>query len=188
MAKVTKTTARFKQFLLDQSLVSIRRDSIDEYSIQGFVLAVSDELLLIQYVYDFHLDGLMVLRTQDVSDIKCAATNKFQKDLLIAEQLFQRVPFEKSFDVSSWRSILSQLAKQYQLVIVEDAVAPEAEFIIGKLYSVNNSLVSVKYFSGAGDWDETPTELPTNRITSCQVDTNYLNVYQRHFERLNQLG
>lgn len=188
MAKLTKTTTRFKQFALDQSLVSIRRDSIDEHSIQGFVLAVTDELLLIQYVYDFHLDGLMVLRTQDVSNIKCDATNKFQKDLLISEQLLQRVPFEKSFDLSSWRSILSHLAKQYKLVIVEDELAQEPEFIIGRLHSVSNSLVSVKYFSGTGDWDETPTELPTNRITSCQVDTNYLNVYQRHFERLNQLG
>ncbi len=78
------------EMMTDRKLVSIRRDAIDSNSIQGFVLAASDELLLIQYVYDFNLDGLMVLRLSDVTEIKSGATDKFQKQLLIDEQIFKR--------------------------------------------------------------------------------------------------
>ena len=51
-----------------RNLVSIRRGEIDGCSIQGFVLGLSENLVLLQYVYDFHLDGLMLLRTADIPD------------------------------------------------------------------------------------------------------------------------
>ena len=69
-----------RDLMLNKALVSIGRANIDTRSIQGFVLACSDELVLIQYVYDFNLDGLMVLRVSDISSIKCSATNGFQKN------------------------------------------------------------------------------------------------------------
>lgn len=56
-------------------------------------------------------------------------------------------------------------------------------FLIGEILKITKSGVWLRYFSGAANWDETPTKLPFGRITSCQVNTNYLNVYQRHFDR-----
>ena len=50
--------------LLDQhhherDLISVRREDIDDAAIQGFVLARSRELLVLQYISDFHLEGLV---------------------------------------------------------------------------------------------------------------------------------
>jgi hypothetical protein len=95
---------RFANFARDRELVSIRRDDINANSIQGFILGFSDELVLIQYVYDFRLDGLMVLRAADITEVTCNATDELQKKLLIAEGLFQQVPFESSFDLRDWKS------------------------------------------------------------------------------------
>lgn len=173
----------YTEFVRDRKLVSIRRDDIDPNSIQGFVLACSDELLLIQYVYDFRLDGLMVLRRADITDIRCTATDEFQKSLLIAEQLFQQVPFESDFDLRDWKSILTQFSSQYKLFLLEDEGSDVELFLIGDIEKIARSSVCLRYFSGAGNWDEKPIKLSFNCITSCQVDTNYLNVYQRHFER-----
>lgn len=171
------------EFVRDRKLVSIRRDGIDPNSIQGFILACSDELLLIQYVYDFRLDGLMVLRRADVTDIRSTATGEFQKGLLIAEQLLQQVPFASDFDLRDWRSILTQFSRQYKLVLLEDERPEVGLLLIGEIEKITRSSVCLRYFSGAGNWDDKPTKLAFNCITSCQVDTNYLNVYQRHFER-----
>ena len=44
---------------------------------KGFVLASSAELVVLQYVYDFNLDGLMVLRVADITDIRWSATGRF---------------------------------------------------------------------------------------------------------------
>jgi hypothetical protein len=51
-------------------------------------------------VYGFNLDGLMVLRVPDITEVRCTATDKFQKKLLMQEGLVQRVPSESTFDLS----------------------------------------------------------------------------------------
>ncbi len=175
---------RFTNFARNRELVSIRRDDIDVNSIQGFILGFSDELLLLQYVYDFRLDGLVALRTADITKVTCNATDEFQKNLLITEGLFQQVPFGASFDLRDWKAVITQFSQQYRFIILEDE-RPEAQvFLIGEIEKITNAIVSLRYFTGAGNWDEKPTKLPFKSITSCQVDTNYINVYQRHFERL----
>lgn len=174
---------RYADFARDQKLVSIQRKRIDSNSIQGFILGYADDLVLLQYVYDFRLDGLMVLRTTDITDIRCNATGEFQKQLLIDEQLFQQVPFGISADLSDWRSIISQLSHQYRLMILEDEKAKPPQFLVGAIEKITQRSVWLRYFSGAGNWDDKPTKLAFKDITACQVATNYINVYQRYFDR-----
>lgn len=53
---------RLFEFARERKLVSINRDAIDSNSIQGFILGFSDELVVIQYIYDFRLDGPLIIR------------------------------------------------------------------------------------------------------------------------------
>lgn len=46
------------------------------------MLDFSNELLLIQYVYDFNLDGLMALRVSDVTSIEFTKTDMLQTQFL----------------------------------------------------------------------------------------------------------
>jgi hypothetical protein len=173
----------FAQFADERKLVSIRRKKIDPNSIQGFVLGYSDDLVLIQYVYDFRLDGLTILRTTDITDIRCNETGEFQKQLLVDEQVLQEVPFGTAFDLSDWRSIITQLSRKYRLMILEDEKAKPQQFLIGTIEKITTRSVWLRYFSGAGNWDAKPTNLLFKDITACQVGTNYLNVYERYFDR-----
>ena len=167
----------------DRDLISICRSDIDAHAIQGFVLGCSRELVVLQYVYDFNLDGLMVLRTADVTEVRCTATGKLQKDLLLQEGLAQKVPFAFTLDLSGWGAVISQLAKAYALMILECEARKRKEFVIGRVLKTTPREVHIHHFSGAANWAKRPTRLKLSDITSCQVDTNNLNVYQRHFER-----
>jgi hypothetical protein len=166
-----------------RDLVSVRRKEIDDNSIQGFVLASSDELVVLQYVYDFNLDGLMVLRASDITEVRCTATDKLQRGLLVQEGLVERVPFGATFDLRNWQSVISQLAKEYALMILECEASEEKGFVIGHVLKTTKTTVQVRHFSGAANWAEYPETLKYKNITCCQVDTNYVNVYQRHFAR-----
>jgi hypothetical protein len=53
------------------------------------------------------------------------------------------------------------------------------------LLSVDDDEVSVRYFTGAANWEDDPSVIETARITSCQIRTNYINFYARHFARSN---
>lgn len=76
---------------MDKQLISIRREHIDPNKIQGFKIAESEKLLLIQYIYDFNADGLMVLRKQDITNIETTNTDKFRCNYInVYERYFQQ--------------------------------------------------------------------------------------------------
>jgi len=166
-----------------RSLISLRRAGIDDNIIQGFVICASDELVLLQYVYDFRLDGVMVLAVPDITEVRCTATDMFQRTLLEAEGLIEQVPFGMSVNLQNWRSAVDDLANRYPLLILECERQEEPDFVIGRVKEVAQDEVRLEYFSGAANWDEELVRLKYEEITSCQAGTHYTNIYQRHFER-----
>lgn len=171
-----------------RTLISIERDKIDDNSIQGFLLEYSNELILIQYIYDFNLDGLMILRRNDITKIKSNATDILQTQLLKDEDLYKNVDFYVKLNLSDWGSILSNIKKDYGLVIIEDEKKEKGIFLIGKIETITKKSVEITHFTGTGTWGEVPTPIDFNDITSCQVNTNYINVYQRYFEKIKGDG
>jgi len=83
-----------KKYKKDRTLVSISRTEIDSNKIQGVILGYSKKLVLLNYIYDFRLDGLMILNRDYISKIGVSKTDKFQKELLIKEGIFERINFK----------------------------------------------------------------------------------------------
>jgi len=172
----------FRSFHKDRDLVAVRRDGFDIRSIQGFVLCFSDALVLLQYVYDFRLDGHLLLRRRDITRMESGATDQLQRRMLDAEGVLSQIDFDYSAPIRSYKTFLESLQPN-QIVILEDEISDDPELLIGTINAVNDDTATVNYFSGAGNWDESPVEIPLSRITSCQTNTNYINFYARHFER-----
>ncbi|MCE3603904.1 hypothetical protein LXA47_09845 [Massilia sp. P8910] len=178
---------RLAQHQQQRNLVSISRSGIDAHSMEAFVLGVSEELVLLQYVYDFHLDGLMILRIADLTVVECSETCKFQRELLVQDGLLEQVPFDSLFDLRNWHTVLTQLANAYPLMILECEKLEEPDFVIGRVDQVTPEEIDFDYFSGTGRWGESLTTLALADITSCQVETSYIKAYQRYFERTASL-
>jgi len=170
--------------LEERNLVSIHREPIDPNSMEGYVLALSDDLVVLQFVYDFNLDGIRVIRAADISDVRCSETNRFQKELMRHEGLEQQVPFDATFNTGNWRALISQFARQYPLMILECEAQDEADFVIGRVVKTSADKVQILGFSGDAEWDDNPTKLALDDLTCCRVGANYINLYQRYFERM----
>jgi hypothetical protein len=145
------TPQNLKRFRDDRKLVSIRRDGCDDRKIEAFILDFSDTLILLQYIYDFHVDGMLLLRIADITDIEMTATDEFQKQLLIEEGDFDKIDFERKPPIRSYDALLRSLPKG-EIVILEDEAAEDPEFIIGTLISVDEYEASVRFFTGAANW------------------------------------
>ena len=175
---------KIKELKSSRSLVSIKRDRIDNLKIQGFVLAYSDSLVLIQYVYDFILDGLMVLRLADISEMSSTKTDIFQNELLKHEGLYDKIDFDADYDVSSWPTVFKTLGEKFKYVIVEDEREEDPVFLLGLFEKIDQNSVYLTCFSGAANWDSEFAAMDFKDISSFQVNNNYINVYKRHFERI----
>ena len=166
-----------------RNLIGIERKDIDQNKIQAFVLGTSSNLVLIQYVYDFNIDGLMVLRVSDISGITCSKTDIFQLKLLKDEKLFDQINFDRKYNLSDWKTTIADLRKDFDYFIFEDENKDDPIFLIGKVAKMTSRSIHLNYFSGAGSWDKKPSVIKYCDITVCQVGTNYTNVYKRYFER-----
>jgi hypothetical protein len=178
-------TNQLREYIERRELVCIRRAFIEESSMQGFLLAFSDRLLLFQYVYDFRLDGYLIVRRSDVTELSCRDTDRFQRELLEAEGVIERIDFEFSAPIQSFDSFLSSRPAN-EIVIVEDEVSDPQEFLIGTVSHVANDAVHINHFTGTASRSDPPEQLDTNRITSCRTSTSYIWFYERYFERLSQ--
>jgi hypothetical protein len=170
-----------------RDFVSIRRANIDGFGIQGFLLDFSDTLVLLQYVYDFHLDGYLVLRLGDISELKSSATDRFQKSLLRSEGIFDQVDFSFRAPIQSIDAFLASRPSK-EVVIIEDEIHKPQKFLIGTVARVDKDVAWVNHFTGTARLAKPIQRIRTNRITSCQIRTNYALFYERHFERATKIG
>jgi len=166
-----------------RSLISINRKKVDGYGIQGFLVGLSKELIAIEYVYDFQVDGLMILRRSDVTEIKRGGTDEFQEQLLKLEGIRPGTQGPMPLALDSWRSVVEQLSAHHPLMILERELGPSPEFFIGRVISNTATQVELQIFSGVGKWSKKTEHVKFKQITSLQVNTRYVGFYQRRFER-----
>jgi len=140
------------EFKRERNLVSIRRKGIDENKIQAFILECSKELVLIQYVYDFTIDGLMLLRLSDITEISSNKTDKLQTKILKDDGLYQTIEFNQKYDISNWKSALSALKADYEFATIEEEHPDYPLFHLGKILKLGSESLKVKCFSGAANW------------------------------------
>lgn len=170
----------------NRDLVSLRRTAVDGRLIQGFVLDYSESLLLLQYVSDFHLDGFMLLRREDITELKVGDTDHFQRQLLCAEGVLDQVDFSFRAPIQSFAAFLGSRGRD-EIVAVEDELSEPDRFLIGAISRVAEGSATIRHFTGIARLVEPPETILIDQITSCQTDTNYIRFYQRHFERIRQL-
>jgi len=169
-----------------KSLVSICRDEIDANRIQGFILEYSKELILIQYVYDFNLDGLMVLRRSDITDIYSDKTDIFQTQILKEEGIYSKVAFKGKYNLTDWKSVFTNIGSKHRFVIAEDEIPEDIDapsFILGEVVKIGSKSVTLHGFTGIARWHKKHTKIGYKNISSFQVGNNYAKTYERYFEK-----
>jgi hypothetical protein len=169
--------------LKSKRLVSVRRSYLDDYGIQGFLVGVSDNLMALEYVYDFQIDGLMVLRRSDITDVKRTGTDEFQERLLKREGIRPGSQIPTPLKLDGWKPLIEQLIEHYPLMILERELGPEPEFAIGRPLRATATQVEFQAFSGVGKWHQKTARFKYAQLTCLQVNTRYLGFYQRHFDR-----
>lgn len=163
--------------------ISISRSGIDSFRIRGFILGFSKKILLIQYVSDIRLDGIMALSLNDITEIQQDKTDVFQTQLLKDEGVYKTIDFDKKYKFTSWKSFLETLELKNKIISIEDETSEFPIHEIGVLKKIKRKSLSVKSFTGAANWQKGKTVMYYEEISALQVESNYLKTYERHFQR-----
>jgi hypothetical protein len=168
----------------NRHLVSVRRTGVDPNSIQGFVVGLSEHLVALEYVHDFQIDGLLVLRRSDITDVRRKKTDEFQQALLKQEGITVGAQTPKQpLQLQSWQTVITQLSTLFPIMILERELRPEPTFSIGRVLKATAVQLEFRSFSGTARWYTKVERLKYAHLTALRVNARYANFYQRHFER-----
>lgn len=177
--------SQLDQFISEQTLVCIRRKEIDSRSLQAIPIRYSDNLLLVQYIYNFYVDGQLVLRRKDITSMESRATDRFQQSLLVNQGLINQIDFQFEADLTSFAELV-RFQSVDTIVILERERLENSDFWIGRVVEASHRKIRLHEFSGAGKWADEVTEISEKEVTCCQLNTNYIRFYAEHFKRLGQ--
>ena len=109
------------------------------------------------------------------------ATDAFQHSLLNDDNLLRDINFSAKLNELGVLAHLKELPTD-RIVILEDEREDEI-FLIGLIDSIQQSTIKLKFFSGAGRWDDDLAEIDIEDVTSISYSTNYTEAYERYFDR-----
>ncbi len=167
-----KRFRKLKSLVGTDFVISVYRKPLDKFSVEGFVVGVSDKLLLLQAVesHCLHLDGYAILRLSDISSYK--VNTSFIPHAL---RLLGRTPVvPHDIDLSSWSELIASGQRKYPLVQIETEKRRPDCLFIGRVARQSRRIIALKTIDTKGRWDNTE-KFALKDITQVRFDDGYMN-------------
>ena len=179
--KKSKVKSKLEKHLRDKTYTRLtRKAGMNEHISTGYILGMSDELVLIQETDDFRAEGYQLF---PLSSIKHVRYNKFDKTahrILTNEGIKDTIGLKYDVDLSSWKTAAEDLMKTELCVISECEHEDQEYFCIGQIKEVGNKSLSIQYFNPEGILDEFNTKHKFKHITKLSFDDQYANVFFKY--------
>lgn len=151
--------------------------------IRGFPIKMSEELLIMTVINDFHDEGFAILRLSDISDAYSEKNDIFYEKICITENIgLGTSTFIK--DVSNFSFVLKQLInyKGFCSIQCENQI-DKCTFYLGKISAVEHDGVFFKDVGLDGRWDDEMHKISFDKITQITFADNYSKMYYKYVEK-----
>lgn len=151
-----------------------------EPTLNGYLLDMSETLVLMHSFDDFDPDGYTVIRIEDVTDLRRSPFEEWWDHMVAAEGLLGGLENPPRVDLTDMRSAIESIAAQYDQMIVECEEADDERFYIGKLVEAGDEEISFRSYDALGYWDKEPEAIRIDEITKLQCDTPYIRIFSKY--------
>lgn len=146
----------------------------------GFPLALDDDLVLVRSLHEFAVNGLAVMRLQDITAVLSTDAERFFERVLRAEGALDEAPAPRPVSLRSWRALLEGVRAHYRHAIIECERAEGADFFLGELAGVDGDDVTLHYIQVNGTRERGLTRVALDDITLVRFDERYVNLFGRY--------
>lgn len=169
------------RYLKSRHLVRIRRSGPGRPYTDGFVLGVSDELVVMAGMNDFHPDGLVVFPRASVESVESSSRDVFWQSVLEREGHVPRGGLPARLQIGDCRALMTSLQKWGRAVAVTYLDEDDDDlYLPGLIRTVDAEGFGLRFFSTSGVWDDALTRIPYDRVLRVDVDSPYVNTFERH--------
>lgn len=169
-----------KSCIAQKKQMTIEREEIDDEPITAIPVMISQQLLLIHYLYDFYLDGYKVLCLADITEIERGEIEKFHDKIIDKERMLDSL-CNPNVSISSWESFFDTIIKENKLIDISlEKVQNRASFFVGKVKAAEKNYLELLEIDGLGIYKKEATKILYSDITLVSFGNRYsefLNKY-----------
>jgi len=165
--------------------VHIVRSTSSDSTIGGFVLGLSESLVLLFKFHDFYPEGCSVLRIEQIESVRSDEYERLWEKMLAAEGRFDAVGVSSVPPLDSMDALLKHLCEAQRPAIIEAESLPDEDeddwtFLIGWIERVEDGTCWMRHFDGLGEWDTELIPMDLDVITQVQIEAPYLETFLRN--------
>lgn len=171
------------QYHIDNKmLLNIERTFDNEMDVvRGFPIKISEELLLMTIINDFHDEGFALLGISDISDAYSKESDAFYEKICITEGLQNKVQQSYINTICSVKCVLQQLESYDGLISVEcEEQREKCTFFLGKIVTIEDDGVVFKDVGVDGEWDDETHKISYADITQITFGDNYSKTFYKY--------
>ena len=171
------------QYHIDNKmLLNVERTFDNETDVvRGFPIKISEELLLMTVINDFHDEGFVLLRLSDISDAYSKESDAFYEKICISEGLQNKVQQCHVNTICSVKCALQQLESYDGFISIEcEEQREKCAFFLGKIITSEDDGVTFKDVGVDGEWDNETHKIPYGDITQISFGDNYSKTYYKY--------
>lgn len=157
--------------------ITIKRSNIDKGLLYCIPLKVGQDLVFVQYLYDFLIDGYKILRIKDITAIRSGDQERFSEKILRDEGILNQIK-TPPVNVNNWGTVLHDILVLEKNVVVECEIL--GEFYIGRIVEVSKTTLSLLHFDPLGVWDDEPTQIDFKDISVVSFDDRYSSIMSKY--------
>ena len=170
---VNKRTEKLAEIVGTQSLVQFDRTPVDRYRITGYVVGLSERLVLIHLVQDqvMNLNGYVGIRRSDIKRYKVFSSDGDFMPRVLPLLRIEPIP-RPDLDTTGIFSLLSSAREVFPVLGIETEVTEPDAVFIGTVENLSSRAVVLRQIDTAGCWME-PTEFRLKDITKVILGDGY---------------
>lgn len=151
--------------------ISIFRENIESLHFDGIVLATNSEFTLINLITDrFYLDGFVLLRTSDITDIRSKKTEILSKILKARKLIVQELP---KIELDDMRSTLKSISERWKVISIFCEVFDPGICVVGNVRLLTEKTAGMDFISPLGEWNGTTETIELDKITRIDFGGGY---------------
>jgi hypothetical protein len=151
----------------------------------GFPLAVTEEMLLMQEVIEFHLAGYSIMPIYEIRAVRSKKAERTLERIFEAEGIMQKVGIADLPPLNDWPELFAWFKRQGKMLQIEYFDTPEPgfsdeAFAVGRITGMSSRSVGLLNFDATGNWDSETTVVAYDNIKRVRFDTEYINVFTKY--------
>lgn len=164
--------------------------SFHDKCFMGFILGLSDTLVLIHRFRDFEDNGHAVIRRSAIDEVQCSLDEdgrslRFFESMMRREGLFENVGLRFAVALDSFASVANAVQGAGRVMLFNRGPhEPEGEDLhVGQVLTADDLHIRTHCITAYGEWREFECELDTPTIEWIEFGSPYLKALKKYAPR-----